>query len=83
MNADFKSLDMVSTWRTKALARNEWRTNMYLNLNKLSQVKEINEKAKKGLKKVNKESETDVKFPHCNKLCLYKTGLTNHIRLLP
>ena len=33
-------------------------------------------------KKANKESEKDLKCPHCDKLCLNKTGLANHIRKL-
>ena len=48
----------------------------------MSQVEEINERVKKDLKKKSKESETDLKCPHCNKLCSNKTGLANHIRLL-
>ena len=78
MNADLKSLDIVSTWRTKALARNDWQNNIHSKLNELNQVKEMNEK----IKKENKESETDLKCSHCNKLCSNKTGSANHIRLL-
>ena len=47
MNANSKSLDMVSTWRTKALARNDWRNNIHLKLNELNQFEEISEKVKR------------------------------------
>ena len=73
---------MVSTWRTKALARNDCRNNINSKLNELNQVKVINEKVIKDLKKEDKESETDLKCPHCYKLCSNETGLANHIRLL-
>ena len=64
INADLKSLDMVSTWRTKALVRNEWQSKIHSKLNELNQFKEKSEKAKKDLKKENKKSETDLKCPH-------------------
>ena len=78
MNADLKSLDMVSTWRSMALARNDWRNNIHSKQNELNQVEKINEKVKKE----NKESETYLECSHCNKLCSNKTELANHIRLL-
>ena len=59
MNADLKSLGMVSTWRLKALARNDWRNNIHSKLFELNQVKEINEKGqKRSQKKTKKQKQT-------------------------
>ena len=50
-------------------------------LHDLNHFKETEEKGKKDRKKENEKSETDLKCPTCNKICLNKTGLANHIRL--
>ena len=81
VNADLKSLDMVSTWRTKALNRNLWRREISSKLHDLNHFKETEEKGKKDRKKENEKAETDLKCPTCNKICLNKTGVANHIRL--
>ena len=47
VNADLKSLDMVSTWRTKALNRNLWRREISSKLHDLNHFKETEEKGKK------------------------------------
>ena len=81
MNADLKSLNMVSSWRTKALNRSQWRKEVNVKLNALNQFKEDKEKDKKDRKKENSRTITDLKCLQCNKVCLNKTGLVNHIRL--
>ena len=81
MNADLKSLNMVSSWRTKALNRSQWRKEVNVKLNALNQFKEDKEKDKKDRKKENSATITDLKCLQCNKVCLNKTGLANHIRL--
>ena len=81
MNADLKSLNLVSSWRTKALNRSQWRKEVNVKLNALNQFKEYKEKDKKDRKKENSGTITDLKCLQCNKVCLNKTGLANHIRL--
>ena len=78
---DVVNADMVSTWRIKALNRNLWRREISSKLHDLNHFKETEEKGKKDREKENEKSETDLKYPICNKICFNKTGLANHIRL--
>ena len=72
---------MDSSWRTKALNRSQWRKEVNVKLNALNQFEEDKEKDKKDRKKENSGTITDLKCLQCNKVCLNKTGLANHIRL--
>ena len=64
VNADLKSLDMVSTWRKKALNRNLWRREISSKLHDLKNFKETEEKGKKDRKKENEKFETDQKMSY-------------------
>ena len=51
INADLKSLNMVSSWRTKALNRSQWRKEVNVKLNALNQFKENKKKTKRTARK--------------------------------
>ena len=65
----------------KSLKGKLWRRGISSKLYDLNHFKETEEKGKKDRKKENEKSETDQKCATCNKICLNKTVLANHIRL--
>ena len=82
INSDLKSLNLTSNWRTKANDRKNGEELDRL-LKNLNQTKEQIEKNKKDCKKNNDNSGNTTltcNYNNCNKVCLSKAGLANHIR---
>ena len=83
----------MTSLKTEARDRKEWRINIYNLLHDLNARKELTEKAKKDFARGRYNSEYDnsdnknnsvqrlsCMFPGCNKIAANKAGLANHVR---